>query len=68
MNGGVHLTTEGSPILEHLQFLEQKGVQILSCGTCLDFFGKKDKLLVGQVTNMFTATEILTTAGKTLIL
>ena len=68
MNGGVHLTTEGSPILEHLQFLEQKGVQVLSCGTCLDFFGKKDKLLVGQVTNMYTASEILFNAGKTLVL
>lgn len=68
MNGGIHLTTEESPILDHLQFLQQKGVQILSCGTCLDFFGKKDQLLVGQVTNMFTATEILTNAGKTLVL
>jgi len=68
MNGGVHLTTEGSPVLEHLQFLEQKGVQILSCGTCLDFFSKKDQLKVGQVTNMYTATEILFNASKTLVL
>ncbi|HPR94513.1 MAG TPA: sulfurtransferase-like selenium metabolism protein YedF [Syntrophomonadaceae bacterium] len=68
MNGGVHLTTEGSPVLEHLQFLEQKGVQILSCGTCLDFFAKKDKLMVGQVTNMFTATELVINASKTIIL
>ena len=68
MNGGVHLTTEGSPVLEHLQFLEKKGVQILSCGTCLDFFGKKEKLLVGQLTNMFTATEIMTSAVKTIVL
>jgi len=68
MNGGVHLTTEGSPVLEHLQFLEQKGVQILSCGTCLDFFSKKGQLKVGQVTNMYTATEILFNASKTLVL
>lgn len=68
MNGGIHLTTEGSPILEHLQFLEKKGVQILSCGTCLDFYSKKDQLKVGQVTNMYTATEILCSAAKTLIL
>ena len=68
MNGGIHLTTEGSPVLEHLQFLEQKGVQILSCGTCLDFFAKKDQLKVGQVTNMYTATEILCNASKTLVL
>ena len=68
MNGGVHLTTAGSPVLEHLEYLEQNGVQILSCGTCLDFFSKKEQLKVGQVTNMYTATEILCKAAKTLIL
>ncbi len=68
MNGGVHLTTAGSPVLEHLEYLEQNGVQILSCGTCLDFFSKKEQLKVGQVTNMYTATEILYKAAKTLIL
>lgn len=66
MNGGVQLTTEDSPVLEHLQYLEQQGVQILSCGTCLDFFGKKEQLQVGQVTNMYTALEILSQAAKTL--
>jgi selenium metabolism protein YedF len=68
MNGGVHLTTAGSPVVEHLQYLEQEGVQILSCGTCLDFFGKKEQLKVGQVTNMYTATEILCNAAKTLVI
>jgi len=68
MNGGVHLTTEGSPILENLQYLEEKGVEILSCGTCLDFFGKKDQLRVGGVTNMYTALEIMADARKTLVI
>lgn len=68
MNGGVHLTTAGSPVLDHLEYLEQNGVQILSCGTCLDFFSKKEQLMVGQVTNMYTATEILFRAAKTIIL
>jgi len=68
MNGGVHLTTAGSPVLEHLEFLEQKGVQIISCGTCLDFFSKKEQLKVGQVTNMYTATELLCRAAKTLVI
>lgn len=67
MNGGVRLTTEGSPVLEHLQVLEEAGVEIMSCGTCLDFLQQKDKLLVGQVTNMYTAIETLTKAGKSLI-
>lgn len=67
MNTGVRLTTEGSPVLEHLQALEDQGVEILSCGTCLDFLNLKDKLKVGQVTNMYTATEILMQASKSLI-
>jgi len=68
MNGGVHLTTEGSPILEHLHFLEKEGVQILSCGTCLDFFAKKDRLQVGQVTNMYTAMDLLASGAKNLVI
>ncbi|MEA4924665.1 MAG: sulfurtransferase-like selenium metabolism protein YedF [Syntrophomonadaceae bacterium] len=67
MNGGIHLTTAGSPVLEHLEYLQENGVQILSCGTCLDFFDKKEKLKVGQVTNMYTAVEIVCQAGKALI-
>lgn len=64
MNSGVYLTTGGSPVLEILQALEAKGVQIYSCGTCLDYYQLKDKLKVGRVTNMYSAMEILTGAGK----
>lgn len=64
MNSGVYLTTEGSPVLEILRALEAKGVQIYSCGTCLDYYQLKDKLKVGQVTNMYSAMEILTGASK----
>lgn len=64
MNSGVKLTTAGSPVLEHLQALEQKGVEILSCGTCLDFYNIKDNLIAGKVTNMYTAVEILTGADR----
>jgi selenium metabolism protein YedF len=67
MNGGVRLTTEGSPVLEHLQALEEAGVEILSCGTCLDYLQLKEKLKVGQITNMYTALETLAGAGKSLI-
>ncbi|MGE5390875.1 MAG: sulfurtransferase-like selenium metabolism protein YedF [Deltaproteobacteria bacterium] len=66
MNSGVKLTTVGSPVLEHLQALEQKGIEVLSCGTCLDFYGVKDKLMAGKVTNMYTAVEILTGADRVL--
>ena len=58
-NGGVHLTCEGSEVLEDLKRLEQEGVEILSCGTCLDFFKIKDKLQVGEITNMYTIYEKL---------
>ncbi|HOQ09025.1 MAG TPA: sulfurtransferase-like selenium metabolism protein YedF [Syntrophomonadaceae bacterium] len=68
MNSGVFLTTEGSEVLEILQGLSQDGVKILSCGTCLDFYGLKDKLAVGEVTNMYTATEILSRASRSITL
>ena len=58
-NGGVHLTCEGSEVLEDLKKLEEEGVEIISCGTCLDFFGKKDKLQVGEISNMYTIYEKL---------
>lgn len=52
-NGGVRLTTEGSALLETLQGYEKQGIEIFSCGTCLDYLGLKEKLRVGRATNMF---------------
>jgi len=66
MNSGIFLTIEGSPVLDTLKVLENKGVEILSCGTCLDYYQAKDKLSVGSVTNMYTALEILTTTARSL--
>lgn len=68
INSGVYMATEGSPVLEHLQNLEQQGCEILSCGTCLDYYGLKEKLAVGQVTNMYTAVEKLLATNKSLVL
>lgn len=56
-NGGAALSCEGSPALEDLKSLEAQGVEILTCGTCLDFYGLKDKLQVGDVTNMYVIVE-----------
>lgn len=67
MNSGVLLAVDDSPLLEQIQALEGKGVEILSCGTCLDYYKKTEQLAVGKITNMYTATEILTGASKTLI-
>src|SRR3974390_2026213 len=61
LNSGVRLTTEGSPVLESLKEFENQGVEILSCGTCLDYFSLKDKLMVGKVTNMFDIISSLQT-------
>ena len=68
MNGGVYLSVDGSPALEYLRDLESQGVQILCCGTCLDYFSLKEKLQVGEVTNMYNATEIMLNADKILVI
>lgn len=63
-NGGASITTEGSESLEDLKNMEAQGVEILTCGTCLDYYGLKDKLAVGSVTNMYTIVERLAGADK----
>ena len=64
LNSGVYLTTEGSPVLEELQNLEEDGVKIVSCGTCLDYYNLKDKLRVGEVTNMYDTVENLFSSSR----
>ena len=61
-NGGASITCEGSVSLEDLKSMEAQGVEILTCGTCLNFYGLTDKLAVGQVTNMYTIVEKMTGA------
>ncbi|RGD90024.1 sulfurtransferase-like selenium metabolism protein YedF [Clostridiales bacterium AM23-16LB] len=60
-NGGAYLTCEGSASLDDLKELEHRGVKILTCGTCLNFYGLSEKLKVGEVTNMY---EIAATMSK----
>jgi selenium metabolism protein YedF len=62
MNAGVLLSTEGSDSLGVLSELDGLGVEILSCGTCLDFFKLKEKLAAGKVTNMYDIVSSLVTA------
>jgi selenium metabolism protein YedF len=64
INRGVILTTEGSRVLDTLQQLEAEGVQIFSCGTCLNHYQLKEKLKVGKVTNMYDIVDSLQTAEK----
>jgi len=63
-NGGVRLTATPGKALEALQDLEKKGVTILSCGTCLDFFKLGKKPLVGATTNMYELMDSLASADK----
>ena len=56
-NGGAKLSVEGSQSLEDLKNLEAQGVEILTCGTCLNFYELADKLKVGSVTNMYEIVE-----------
>lgn len=64
LNTGVLLAVEGSEVLEALDALGCRGVEVLSCGVCLDFFHKKELLRAGTVTNMFTAAESLMGAAS----
>lgn len=56
-NGGANVTCEGSASLEDLRSLSELGVEILTCGTCLDYYGLTDKLRVGAITNMYVIAE-----------
>ncbi|MFP4057357.1 MAG: sulfurtransferase-like selenium metabolism protein YedF [Candidatus Brocadiia bacterium] len=64
VNHGVFLTTQGSEEIASLQALADMGVEIVSCGTCLDYFGKLDQVQVGMVGNMFDIVERLNGATK----
>ena len=64
VNTGIFLTTEGSEAIEALEKLGNRGVKILSCGVCLDFFNRREMLRAGSVTNMFTIAESMLRAGS----
>lgn len=64
VNAAVRLTCRGSAVLGKLQELAEKGVQIFSCGTCLDYYHLQDELAIGEVTNMFSIVECLTQADS----
>ena len=63
-NGGARLTCKGSDSLEDLRQLEAEGVEILTCGTCLNFYGLSEELAVGGVTNMYEIVERQMKASK----
>lgn len=64
LNRAVLLTTEEGPALESLKAMAARGALITSCGTCLDFFGRKEKLLLGSVGGMQQTVEMFASATR----
>lgn len=63
-NAGVKLACEDSPVLDDLRDLESQDIEMLVCGTCLGYFELTEKLVVGQVSNMYDIAETILGAGK----
>ncbi|HHT50702.1 MAG TPA: sulfurtransferase-like selenium metabolism protein YedF [Eubacteriaceae bacterium] len=68
VNNGVKLNCKGSDSIESIQRLEDLGVEILTCGTCLDYYDLKKDLQVGSISNMYTIVEALNQATNTIVL
>ncbi len=66
VNSGVKLTTVNEATVENLKILENNGVEILSCGTCLDYYNLKESLKVGTVTNMYNIVEVMNNSLQTI--
>lgn len=66
VNSGVKLTTVNEATVENLKILENNGVEILSCGTCLDYYNLKELLQVGTVTNMYNIVEMMNNSLQTI--
>lgn len=61
-NGGAKLTCQDAPTLDDFKSMEAQGVEILTCGTCLNHYGLADQLKVGSVTNMYVIAEKMSQA------
>lgn len=68
MNSGVKLPSLDEQVVAHLQALEDRGVKILVCGTCLDYYKLKDNLKIGEISNMYDITEKMSAASKVITL
>ena len=64
MNGGVKVPTLNEQAIEHLKVLEDKGIELLVCGACLNFYGLEEKLEVGKISNMYDITNAMKEASK----
>lgn len=64
VNDGVRLACNGSPVLPALKTLVENGIAVVSCGTCLDFYGLLDEVALGTVSNMYEIVTLLSEADR----
>ena len=64
INSGINLVLKGSPTLLPLKELEKSGVELIVCGTCLNYFNKIDDFAIGRISDMYEILESMTKAGK----
>jgi len=64
LNSGIFMCLNDSPVLEALKKLENMGIEILVCGTCLDYYEKKDQLAAGKISNMYDILNSMAEASK----
>lgn len=65
---GVKLTAAGSPVIEELESLEDKGVELLVCTTCLNYFGILEDMAVGRAGGMKDIVDAQDAAAKVITL
>ncbi|MBU4372222.1 MAG: sulfurtransferase-like selenium metabolism protein YedF, partial [Proteobacteria bacterium] len=63
-NAGVKLAVKDSAVLDDLQQLAQAGVDILVCGTCVNYFGLGDQIAAGRISNMYDILETMAGAAR----
>ncbi len=63
-NSGVRLAAKDSPVLDTLQSLENLGVEIICCGTCVNFYGLTDLIQAGRVTDMSEIVKVMTESAN----
>ena len=69
MNSGVKLVAgDEQQVIDSVNKLIEKGTEVLVCGTCLDFYGLKEQLKVGEVSNMYDILGRMQEAAKTITL
>ena len=64
VNSGVRLAAEDSKVLESLRGLSEKGVEIVCCGTCIDFYELKGRVKVGMISNMYDIVQSMLEADR----